>query len=253
MVAKGFLFISLLAGFCVSCNPDVEKAQLEQRLIAVRSELEASRKHIETLIEIGQLIDSIDHNRYDVLVDWRVGPSPFNKYKFRLSAINQYVSQSERRLQHLQEQLDKVSLETHEDDKVLIAKLNSRIQKRRHEIRRLKDLLLKSKEENTFLSSRMSEQKIQLEQNGIRLLEQSSELDILTERIAAAREAYEAVEAQACFGQGLAMETLAQRTHFAASRKREALEQALIYYRQALAFGKEEAKPKVIALERRLE
>jgi len=63
---------------------------------------------------------------------------------------------------------------------------------------------------------------------------------------------FRTVEAEAYYGEAVAVEEKANRTHFAAGKKREALLEALKLYTLAVACGKDEAQPKVFELEKKI-
>lgn len=250
MYARVLIFLSLL-GLCWGCSREEEKIRLEHRLNSVRQELEASRKDVETLLQIGLLLDSIDRNRYDLLVDWREQPTPFNKYKYRLRAINNYVVETEMKIHYLHEQIDRFSSKDPNAAET-IARFKERIRQRSREIRQLKAQLSKYTEENQALYQRVNQQDAEFDQHENRLREQEQSLEVLRVRVDAARQTYQEIQAESCYRQARALEELANRTKFAGARKRETLQQALALYRQALHFGNEEARTRIEELEKLL-
>lgn len=215
-------------------------------------ELEASRRDIETLVEIGLWLDSIDRNRYDVLVDWRENGTPFDKYKYRLRAIKNYVEETEMRIQELNERIREVGTSSPEGDK-MIAWLRERIMQRSIEIKQLKLRLYKYTRENQALYQQVSQQDLQFDQDESQLVEQQKALENLSRRVDAARESYLSLRASSAYSEAEALEEVANRTRFSGIKKRESLEQALNLYRLSLQYGNEQARLKILQLEKKLE
>lgn len=251
MRASVWIFLSVVA-LGSGCSREEEERRLQERLTVVRQELETSRRDVEILLEIGVLLDSIDRNRYDVLVDWRKRPTPFNQYKYRLRAIRDYVADTETRIKFLEEQIDRVGQPSPESLQ-LISRLKERIRRTNQELQRLKAQLSKYTLENQALFQRVSQQDLEFDERESRLREQEQILDRLNVRVQAAVEAYQSMQADACYGEAQALEALANRTRFAAAKKRETLLQALDLYRLSLRFGNEDARPRILELERMLE
>lgn len=250
MECRKLVFVSL-AFMCGCADQEVEKARLQEQLVFVRSELESSRKDVETLMRLGVLMDSIDRNRYDVLVDWREEDTPPSKYKYRLRAINHYVAETELRINYLEKELKNVTGPS-PDGARMVHRLRERILERSREIHNLKVQLASHVFEGEQLSQRANEHESEFERHEIRMREQERELYALVDRIDSARKAYQEFQAESYFHQANVLLEIAERTHFAAGKKRGTLEEALALYRHALELGIEEARVKVLEIEEQL-
>ncbi len=251
MKTRTSVFLSLI-GVCIGCDVHESEERLRLQINNVKQQLEVSRRNTEILLEVGKMMDSIDRNRFDVLVDWREQPTSFNKYKYRLKAMNSYVVETELKIKYLEQQIDNVK-GVSPDASGVIFRLKERIRQRSLEVSNLKVQLSRYMFENKELFRQASIQDTEFDENESRLREQDKELKLLTIRIAAAQEAYKTMQAESCFDQARALEEVANRTRFAGAKKREALEQALALYRRALQLGKEEAGSKVLELEKTMQ
>lgn len=242
-----------LVGVCCSCQVrESERAKLLERMDSVKMQLQASQADLQTLLEIGSLLDSIDRNRHDLLVDWREEKTPFNKYKYRLRAIHNYVVETEQQIHYLEEKLNRIR-DASPDNADLIVQLNLKIVQRSRELRRLKAQLSRYEYENNELYRRVSHQDVQFDRKEVKLQEQAEALEDLKVKIAEAQEAYQLMQAESYFDEARALEEVANRTRFAGARKRATMEQALALYHKALLLGMEEAKEKIADLEKRIE
>lgn len=246
------LVIVLLVGLLGGCNRESERERLKRRLEVVQLELESSRRDIETLVEIGFWLDSIDRNRYDVLVDWRDKGTPFDQYKYRLAAINNYVVETEVRIHELNEKIRDIRTSTPEADKV-IARLRERIDQRNREIGKLKLRLNEYTRKNQALYRKASQQDLQFESNETQLEDQDRALKALTVKMVTANETYFSMQAESSYREAEALEEVANRTRFSSLKKRQALTLALGMYRRSLQFGNEQARAKILELEKMLD
>lgn len=251
-MSRALICLLLVSVWCSCEVRESERAKLRVHMDSVKRELQASRRDLETLIKIGDLLDSIDRSRYDLLVDWRVEKTPFNKYKYRMRAINSYVIETELRILYLEKMLSGIRNSSPKAGELII-QLNQKLAQRSHEVRRLKAQLSQYAYENKELYQRASQQYAEFDRNEVRLQEQAKNLQALNIKVTEAQEVYEVMQAEAYYGQARAQEEIANRTRFAGGKKREALEQALALYYRALQLGSEEAREKIEELEKRME
>ena len=97
------LYLVLIPGFLLSCD-SAEKQSLQSQVDSLQVELEKSHETSQTLTEIGTLLDSIDATRQLLRINLVEG-TPYEDYAGRMSELNDYIRESQTRIDKLEQSL----------------------------------------------------------------------------------------------------------------------------------------------------
>ncbi|HLZ15646.1 MAG TPA: hypothetical protein VKQ08_01325, partial [Cyclobacteriaceae bacterium] len=94
------LIIILVAAFALtSCDNKSEK--LQTQVDSLKAELQTNQKFVQTLQEVGTLMDSIDANRQLLRVNMVEGTT-YSDYTARMKDINNYVKDTQGKISDLE-------------------------------------------------------------------------------------------------------------------------------------------------------
>jgi len=94
-MAKTFLTLVVAALIFAGCDNKSEK--LQTQLDSLKAELQTNQKFVQTLQEVGTLMDSIDANRQLLRVNMVEGTT-YADYTSRMKDINNYVKDTQGKL-----------------------------------------------------------------------------------------------------------------------------------------------------------
>jgi chromosome segregation ATPase len=233
-----------------ACVPREEKEQLEMENEELRAELTRAQMAVNTLEEVGTLIDSIDQARNTLSLELEAGTN-YDDYLKRMNAINEYVTDTEAKLLRLENELSTTDAKNQAYIRT-IARMKKDLAAQSEEISKLQLTVEEYKKENNDLMNIVDmreEQILDLEDEiGMKL----EELDLLETKIQEMMKKSQMSEADSYFALGEAMEEAARRTKLAPRKKKETYREAIEYYKKAQAFGREDASEKITALEEKI-
>lgn len=246
---KRLLFALSIVAVLTSCDQR-EKVELTQRVDSLQHELAISQEAAQTLMEVGNLLDSVDASR-QLLRTHMVEGTGYDEYMARMHDLNNYVKETQDKI-HVLENSVRSSRSASSSYAATIKKLKADLEKTTREVMALQELVNNYRNQNDNLVEvvRLKEAEIVGKADSMRL--QEEELTLVE---AQARELIvqaKVNEAEAYFAQAQAMEETAKRTKFAPRKKKETRKEAIELYKMALFLGKEEAESKIAALEKKL-
>ena len=224
----------------VSCG----KKDLENQNLVLQSELDSlsiilreTETAVETLSEIGVILDSIESQRDIIRIEMVEGGIAYEDYVRRIESLNEYLEQAENRITKLENSQRSYSS--------LVRKLRGELDEKNRQVDALEIVLNDFKADNVSMQGtiRLQEAAIQDLEWEIQLREQ--ELDLLDARIDQMIEVSKMSEADGYYARAVAYEEAAYRTRLAPRKKKKTLEQALELYKRALDMGHEGAQAKI--------
>ncbi|MFZ2905702.1 MAG: hypothetical protein WAZ98_05815 [Cyclobacteriaceae bacterium] len=248
MVNKlSFLFFS--AALIVGCDTK-EKANLQSKVDSLTVELETSQRMAQTLQDVGVLMDSIDANRQLLRVNMVEGTT-YDDYTSRMKDLNNYVRETEEKIDALEKQLRK-SKNSNNAFAATIKKLKAELVTKSDEIIALQEKVEMQRNENQNLSQTIKLQEDELLEKEVQIQAKEEELALIEIRIQELMINSKVSEADAYYARAQAVEETANRTNFAPKKKKATYQEAIELYRKALSLGKSEAQAKITALEKKI-
>ncbi len=248
-MTKSLTILVLLGFFIVSCDT-AEKKKLEMAVDSLKQQLEVSAQIAATLEEVGVLMDSVDANRHLLRVNMVEGTT-YDDYTSRMKDINQYVKDSQKKIEDLETALKK-SRGASNSFSATIKKLKADIEARNKEILELQSQVDRYRNENENLIQTVSLQEAELSDKEMKILEKEQELALIEARIQELMIQSKMSEADSYYARGEAIEEAANRTKLAPRKKKETLREALDMFKKSLSLGNANAKAKVDELEKKL-
>ncbi|HZY81989.1 MAG TPA: hypothetical protein VFE50_20840 [Cyclobacteriaceae bacterium] len=235
-----------MAALMMSCDSK-ERAQLQHRVDSLSAELQASKQVEATMGEIGVLIDSIDANRQALRTEMVEGTS-YSDYIRRLKDINTHISDTKNKVAELEKNVKSAK----SSSAVALKRLKADLELRQQEMLALQSEIENMRAENQKLNASITskDSTITGRDEVIKLREQDiASLESLVKDI---NEQTRVKTANLYYAQAQALETAAQRTHFAPKKKKETKREALELYKLSLSLGKTEAEARIAELEKDL-
>jgi chromosome segregation ATPase len=235
-----------IAALMMNCDSK-ERAQLQHRVDSLSAELQASKQVEATMGEVGVLIDSIDANRQALRTQMVEGTS-YTDYIRRLKDINQHITETKNKVSELEKNVKNAK----SSSAVAIKRLKQDLELRSQEMLALQSEIENMRAENKKLATDLTVKDSTLvnREETIKLREQDiTSLEGLVKDI---NEQTKVKVANLYYAQAQALETAAQRTHFAPKKKKETKREALELYKLSLSLGKTEAEARIAELEKDL-
>lgn len=248
-MSQKLLYLLLIPGFLLSCETK-DKEVLQSKVDSLTMELEKSHHTSQTLSEIGTLLDSIDASRQLLRVNLVEG-TPYEDYSGRMEELNDYIRNTQQRIERLEESL-KASKANSAAFSKTISKLKAELQKKGKEIVFLQEEVEKFRNENENLIITVDLQDAEIADKQAQIDARSQELALIEARVQELMIQSKISEAEAYYTRAQAIETAADRTKLAPRKKKETMKEALDLYKKALSLGKNEAQAKISELEDRL-
>jgi chromosome segregation ATPase len=237
----------ILVGALAGCGQKEKETVWKRETDSLRNQLALNIEAVQTLGEVGALIDSIDASRSVVRSGIAEG-LPHDRFTVRLMEINNYVKASQLKIDDLDQALRK-SRSSNSNLNNVITKMKKDLQAKSDDLIFLTAEVTRYRMENDSLSNTVNMQSAEL----------SDKLEQITarqEEIARLEDEMKVISAQAKFDiaesyylRAQALEEAAKRTNFAPKKKKATRDEALELYRLAALSGKEEAKVKVEQLQ----
>lgn len=248
MIRK-LLVVFLVALLFVRCNTK-EKAQLQSKVDSLTVELETSQRMAQTLQDVGVLMDSIDANRQLLRVNMVEGTT-YDNYTSRMKDLNNYVQETEEKIEDLEKQLRK-SKNSANGFAATIKKLKAELVTKSDEIAALQEKVEMTRNENQNLSQTIKLQEDELAQKDDQIRAKEEELALIEVRIQELMISAKVSEADAYFARAQAVEETANRTKLAPKKKKASYQEAIELYKKSLSLGKKEAQAKITELEKKI-
>ena len=247
MMKNLILILSVVGLF--SCGRQ-EQERLTAQVDSLKYELNESQQATQTLMDVGMLMDSIDASR-QLLRSSMVEGTTYNDYVARMTDINNYVKETERKIADL-ERNTKKSMSKANSLAGTIKKLRNELANANKEMESLQTLVAQYKSENGNLVQAISLKDTQLAEHEERIRVTQQEMTLLQTNLEEIRTASKQTEADSYYARAQAAEETANRTKFAPRKKKESRKQALELYKLAFQMGKEEAQSKIEELEKKI-
>lgn len=241
-------FMALVVVF--SCVPKEEKEKVEMENEELKAELARAQIAVSTLEEVGVLMDSIDKARNALKIELEAG-TDYDDYLKRMNDINEYVSNTESKINELEQELNKSSTNSQAYART-ISRLKKDIAEKSKEIQGLQTSVEKYKKENTNLINAVDIQEAEIADLSDEIELKMEELAFIEARVQEMMKKAQMTEADSYFALGEALEEAARRTKLAPKKKKETYREAIEHYKKSLAFGREDAQEKIDALEEKI-
>ncbi len=245
---KRLLFVVAIGTMMASCGGNSER--LQSQVDSLKTELQTSQQFATTLQEVGSLMDSIDANRQLLRVNMVEGTT-YDNYKSRMKDINNYVKDTQNKITDLETALKK-SKGNSNAFSATIKKLKADLEQRNKEIATLNEQVDQLKNENQNLITTVGLQEAELTDKEAQIVAKQQELALLEEKIQQVQITSKISEADSYFARGEAIEEAANRTKLAPKKKKTTYKEAIELYKKSLSLGKQEAKEKIAALEKKI-
>jgi uncharacterized protein YhaN len=245
---KNVLFVLAISTMMMACDRGTEK--LQTQIDSLRAELETSQEFAQTLQEVGVMMDSIDANRQLLRVNMVEGTT-YEDYSSRMKDINNYVKDTQRKIEDLEKSLKKSKGATN-TYAATIKKLKADLEAKNAEILELQQQVDRYRNENENLVTTVTLQSKEIDDQEAELQTKRQELALIESRIQELMVQGKVNEADQYFARAQAIELAANRTKLAPRKKKETFKEAIELYKKALSLGKAEAQAKIDELEKRI-
>lgn len=235
-----------MAALMMNCDSK-ERAQLQHKVDSLSAELQASKQVEATMSEVGVLIDSIDVNRQALRTQMVEGTS-YTDYIRRLKDINSHITDTKNKIGELEKNLKSAKGSA----AATLKRMKEDLELRSKELLALQEEIETERANNKKLTAdiSMKDSTLTTREETIKLREQDiASLEGLVKDI---NEQTKVKVANLYYAQAQALETAAQRTHFAPKKKKETKREALELYKLSLSLGKTEAEARIAELEKDL-
>lgn len=245
---KNLIIIAFAAVALAGCGGQSDK--LQSQVDSLRAELQTSQQFSQTLQEVGTLMDSIDANRQLLRVNMVEGTT-YADYTSRMKDINNYVKDTQRKIEDLEKSLKK-SKGNVNAYAATIKKLKSELESKNEEIAKLQELVANMTDENKNLITTIGLQEAELNDKSAQIEAKKQELALLEEKIQQVQLQSKVSEADSYFARAQAIEEAGNRTKLAPKKKKETYREAIELYKKALSLGKADAQAKIDELEKKV-
>jgi chromosome segregation ATPase len=248
-MVKRFIFILSVAAVLLGCDQR-EKERLTAQVDSLRTELAINQEAAQTLQEVGTLMDSVDASRQLLRTNMVEGTS-YDEYIARMHDINDYVKNTQSKINDLEKSL-RTSKSASSSYAASVKKLKGDLEKASKEMVALQELVNNYRNQNDNLAHTVGLRDTEIAEKTEMIRIKEQELENLGMQMKDLAVQSKTNEADAYFKQAQAVEETANRTKFAPKKKKRTRQEALELYKMALFLGKEEAQPKIAALEKKL-
>jgi len=247
MVKNLFFFLAIVL-VLASCDNKSEK--LQTQVDSLKTELQNNQKFVQTLQDVGVLMDSIDANRQLLRVNMVEGTT-YSDYTSRMKDINNYVKDTQSKIEDLEKTLKK-SKGAANAYAATIKKLKADLETKNSEISKLQELVASLGNENQNLITTNNLQQAEINDKSAQIEAKKQELALLEEKIQQVQVQSKVSEADSYFARAQAVEEAANRTKLAPRKKKDTYKEAIELYRKSLSLGKTEAQAKIDALSKKI-
>lgn len=242
--------VILITSFMASCGLKQEKESLQAKIDSLNTELAFQQQMAVVLENVGVLMDSIDASRNALRLNMEMGTT-YDDYSTRLSEINQYVKDSERKIDELEKGLSK-SNAVSKSYAASISRLKKELAEKTEQIAQLETMVAQYQAENKELVDLVELQTAELNDKTSQIESKRQELEMLETRITELLTQSKVSQADSYFMRAQAAEEAARRTQLAPKKKKESYKEAMDLYQKAFDLGRADAKPKIEELTKRV-
>lgn len=247
-MAKNLIFFLAIVLVLASCDNKSEK--LQTQVDSLKAELQTNQKFVQTLQDVGVLMDSIDANRQLLRVNMVEGTT-YSDYTARMKDINNYVKDTQGKIEDLEKTLKK-SKGAANTYAATIKKLKADLEEKNSEISKLQELVASLGNENQNLITTNNLQQAEINDKSAQIEAKKQELALLEEKIQQVQVQSKVSEADSYFARAQAVEEAANRTKLAPRKKKDTYKEAIELYKKSLSLGKTEAQAKIDALSKKI-
>jgi len=243
---RNYILVISVAAALFSCDKK-EKAQLQIKIDSLSVALNESRKTEAAMNEVGVMLDSIDASRH-LLHTKIVEGIAYADYVNRLKSINTQIKESRVKLASLERNLassKSASLST-------VRRLKSDLDLKSKEIVALQLDVVDLREKNNNLVNTVSQKDSVVSSKDEVIKLKNANVASLQDQAQEANEKNRIKVAGLYFAEAQALETAANRTHFAPRKKKETRREALELYKLSFSLGNVDAEAKIQELEKKL-
>ncbi|HTH56759.1 MAG TPA: hypothetical protein VL728_11990 [Cyclobacteriaceae bacterium] len=243
---KKYILIFSVAAALFSCDKK-EKAQLRMKIDSLSVALNESRKTEVAMNDVGVMLDSIDASRH-LLHTKIVEGIAYADYVSRLKSINTQIKESRVKLASLEKSLansKSASLTT-------VRRLKADLDLKSKEIVALQLDVVNLREKNNNLVNTVSQKDSLVSSRDEVIKLKNANVATLQDQAQEANEKNRIKVAGLYFAEAQALETAANRTHFAPRKKKETRREALELYKLSFSLGNVDAEAKIQELEKKL-
>ncbi len=244
---KNTIIILAIISTLSSCDFNNEREKLRVKSDSLEAELLVTLRAVDALEEVGVLMDSIDSNRNAIRLDMNEGLK-YDEYVNRMKSLNEYVKQSEKKLNDLETDLQN-SESSRKAYASTVSRLKNEIASKNKEIMELQQLVEQYKSENMELLSMVALKDSELADAEINITQKKQELMLLETRIQELMIQSKMTEADAYFARAAAIEEAANRTKLAPKKKKSTYQEAIDLFKKAKEMGREDAQARIDALQ----
>ena len=254
---KQQMIIGVLVLTLFGCSNEKEKevllsenSNLVAQIDSLSLELKSSQKASATLVQAMTLLDSIDLGRKMLRVTLENSDSQ-EDFIAHLSELKSYITQTSQQISSLEKSL-KDSKATQNTYANSLKKLKADFEIQKNDIAMLEARLDSEANNNQKLVTLNNIQAETILNQDEMIEAKMMELELLDQQITAMKSAFQVSEADSYYTRGEAYSLAAQRTKLAPSKKKSTYKQALENYQKALELGREDAKPKIEMIAKKL-
>lgn len=242
--------VVIITSLMASCGLKQENETLQAKVDSLNSELAFQQQMAGVLENVGVLLDSIDESRNALKVNMEMGTT-YDDFNTRLSEINQYVKDSEKKIEEMERGLAK-SNSVSKTYAATISRLKKELAEKTEQISQLEATVAQYQAENKELVSLVELQTAELNDKTSQIESKRQELEMLEVRITELLTQSKVSQADSYYMRGQAAEEAARRTQLAPKKKKESYKEAMELYQKAYDLGRTDAKPKIEELAKRV-
>jgi hypothetical protein len=238
-------FSAFALASCSNTNdktPD-SKTILLLKIDSLNDVIDVNQKFTTTLVQVGQLMDSIDDSRDMIRINLEEA-DPAENYLARMREINQYIKASNAKLSELERSVRKGDKQM-KAYVAIIKTLKHEISVKTLEVSRLKQEVDEFKVKTAELALINNTQEKELRKREDVIVKQENEINEQSTQIEETEHELKLTQAEQYFKQAEALELAAKRTKLAPRKKKATMKKALELYRQSLAAGNRQAQTKI--------
>jgi predicted nucleic acid-binding Zn-ribbon protein len=241
---KTYVLIISVAAALFSCGKK-ERVHLQQRVDSLSTALAQSKKTEAAMNEVGTMLDSIDANRHALNTKIVEGIS-YADYITRLKEINSYIKHTEGKLTTLENNLKN----TNSSSMATIRRLKSDLEARSKEIVGLQLDVANLREKTNQLETNITKKDSIVSSRDEMIKLTNANVAALEGQVQDTNEKNRTKVASLYYAEAMALETAANRTHFAPRKKKQTRKEALELYRLSFSLGNTDAEKKIQELEK---
>lgn len=245
-----FAVLVIITSLMASCGLKQENETLQSKVDSLNTELAFQQQMASVLENVGVLLDSIDQNRNALKVNMEMGTT-YDDFTTRLSELNQFVKDSEKKIDELEKNLAKANT-SNKSYSSSIVRLKRQLEEKTAQIAQLEETVAQYREKNEELINLVEFQNTELTDKTSQIEAKRQELEMLETRITELLTQSKVSQADSYYLRAQAAEEAARRTQLAPKKKKESYREALELYQKAFDLGREDAKPKIEEITERL-